>query len=229
MGAVISDPESSTGSALFGATRQAVLRMLFGRPDQRFYLRQIIRFANLGTGTVQRELAALTRAGILVRTDEGVQSYYQANAESPVFPELRGLIRKTFGMADVLRTALASLGERVQVAFLYGSMATGAEAAGSDIDVMVVGDNLTLGAVVSALSGAQRELGREVNPSVYPSAEFCSKLAAGHHFVSSVVAGPKVFLVGTKSELSRLAEVWLAQAAQDKPAGDRRPVRRRRS
>ncbi|MGA2270963.1 MAG: nucleotidyltransferase domain-containing protein [Bryobacteraceae bacterium] len=215
------------GAPLFGATKQAVLRLLLGHADERFYQRQIIRIIGLGSGAVQRELEQLTRAGILVRTVEGRQTYYQANRECPVFDELHGLIRKTFGVAQVLRDGLATLAGKIQFAFIYGSLATGDETAASDVDVMVVGERISLQDVVSALTEAQRELRREVNPSVYRSEEFCRKLAGGHHFLSSVVAGPKVFLIGDEGELARVAQIRMAQGAQDEPARNRRPPRRR--
>jgi len=219
---------NSTGAALFGATRQAVLRLLFGHSDQRFYQRQIIRTCRLGSGTVQRELEQLTRAGILARTVEGRQTYFQANRQCPVFEELRGLIRKTFGVAEVLERGLTALAGKVQLAFLYGSMASGTETAGSDVDVMVAGERVSMDEVVSALADAQRDLGREINPSVYRTEEFCRKLAQGQHFLSGVVSGPKIFLIGDENELARLAGIRMAQGAQDQPGGNRRPLRRRR-
>jgi len=221
----VTDP---IGSALFGATRQAVLRLLFGHTDQRFYQRQIIRSLRLGSGTVQRELEQLVGSGILTRTVEGRQTYFQANRKCPVFEELHGLTRKTFGVAQVLKRGLDALAAKVQLAFIYGSMATGGETTGSDVNVMVVGERVSMHDVVSALAEAQRDLGREVNPSVYRTEEFCRKLAQGRHFLSSVVSGPKIFLVGDENELTGLAQIRIAQGAQDKPAGNRRPVRRRR-
>ena len=216
------------GTALFPNTRQAVLRLLFGHVDQRFYQRQIIRSLRLGSGAVQRELDQLAGSGILTRTVEGRQTYFQANRQCPVFEELTGLVRKTFGVAQALQDGLARLGDRVQLAFIYGSLAAGSETAPSDIDVMVVGEEISLHEVVSVLSTAQRELRREVNPSVYRTEEFCRKLAGGHHFLSNVIAGPKIFLIGDENELERLAHIRMAQGAQDKPARDRRSIRRRR-
>lgn len=152
------------GAALFGATRQAVLRLLFVHPEQRFYQRQIIRLVGLGFGTAQRELEQLVSAGIITRTVEGRQTYFQANRDCPIFEELRGLVRKTFGVADVLRNGLAVLRDRVQLAFIYGSIATATEKADSDIDIMIVGGEVSLHDVVAALAGAQNELRREVDP-----------------------------------------------------------------
>ena len=219
---------NSVGAALFGATRQAVLSLLFGHPDQRFYQRQIIRALALGFGAVQRELEQLVGAGIVTRTIEGRQTYFQANRECPVFTELQGLVRKTFGVAQALQKGLVPLSEKVCLAFVYGSVAAGTEKAGSDIDVMVIGDEISLEDVVAAVADAQVALEREVNPSVYHTEEFYRKLAGGHHFLANVVAGPKIFLIGDEHELAGLAQLRMAQGAQDKPAGDLRPVRHRR-
>jgi len=217
------------GGALFGATRQAVLRTLFGHAERRFYQRQLIRMLGAGTGAVQRELATLVEAGIVTRTVEGRQTYFQVNADSPVFAELRALIRKSFGVVEVFSNALQPLTGSIRLAFIYGSIAAGDEKAGSDIDLLVVGDKISLDDVVSALSEAQQIIGREVNPAVYLSAEFRRKLTEGQHFLTRVVSGPKLFLIGSESELTRLAQVRLAQGARVEPRGDRRSLRRRRS
>jgi len=193
------------GETLFGKTQRALLALFFTRPDEAFYLRQIVRTAGIGQGTVQRELARWVAAGLLVRTQRGNQVYYQANAESPVFGELKSLAVKTAGVADVLREALAALAERIAVAFVYGSLAKGTGRANSDVDVMVIGD-VSFGDVVSALQSAQNTLSREVNPSVYSEEEFRAKCQAKQHFVTSVLHAPKVFLVGGEHELKRLAE-----------------------
>lgn len=200
--------EASHGSlaaTLFGKTRRAILSLTFARPGEPFYLRQLMRAAGVGRGTVQREVEALTRAGILRRIVRGRQVYYEANPECAVFPELRSLVVKTAGVADVLRGALAPLAERLRVAFVYGSVARGAERPGSDVDLMVIGD-AGFGEVVAALATAQDILGREVNPTVYPPDEFRSKRAGRQHFVSSVLKGEKIFVVGDERELARLAK-----------------------
>src|SRR3989442_2252248 len=145
----------------------------------------------LGSGAVQRELVQLTRAGLLTHTVEGRQTYYQANRECPIFAELHGIVRKTFGAAQVLQIALRPLASRVHLAFIFGTVATGRETAASDVDIMVVGERISMHDVVPLLAEAQRELGREVNPSVYSTQEFRRKLAKGQHFLSSVVAGQK--------------------------------------
>lgn len=196
-------------AVLFGRTRRAVLALLYGRPDESFYMRQIIRIAQAGQGAVQRELASLVKAGVIERRAQGRQAYYQANRECPIFPELRQLITKTVGIADVLRAALAPLEERIDFAFVYGSMARDEQRRGSDVDLLIVGD-VTFAEVVSALQGAQKKLGREVNPTIYPRTEFRKKLAAGHHFLNTVVGDKKIFLIGGPREFATMAHQRLA-------------------
>lgn len=195
---------SSSAYTLFGKTRCAVLALLYTHPDQAFHTREIIRMAGAGLGAVQRELQRLTEASIVVRRAEGHQVYYQANRSSPIYEELRGLVVKTMGVADVLRAALAGLAGRIGVAFLYGSTARGADRADSDVDLLIVGD-VSFAEVVAALRAAQEVLQREVNPAVYPPGEFRHKLADGHHFLTTVIREPKVFLIGDEHGLEDLA------------------------
>ena len=196
-------------SALFGRTRQAVLGLLYTHDAEALYLRQIVRAVLLGQGSVQRELAHLTAAGLLTRTQRGNQVYYQANRGSPVFAELKSLIIKTVGVGDVLRAALEGFSDRLQVAFLYGSLASGVDTMISDVDLLVVG-RVTFGEVAEAVGVVQERLRREVNPSVYSAAEFRKKVLAGHHFLTDVLKGPKIFLIGGELELKRLGSKRLA-------------------
>ena len=193
----------SIGAALFGKTQRALLALFFARPEQSFYLRQIVRLAGIGQGAAQRELARWVESGLLVRSRQGHQVYYRANRESPVFAELKAFTVKTAGVADVLREALGSLADRITLAFIHGSVALGTEQASSDVDVVVVG-RVTFGEVAVALHAAQATLAREVNPMVYSEAEFGRKLKAGHHFLKTVAARAKVFLVGDEHEFKRL-------------------------
>ncbi len=190
---------------LFGKTRRAVLSLLYSHVDEAFYLRQIVRVAGVGLGAVQRELKLLSDAGIIQRIVRGRQVYYQANPQCPVFAELKNLVVKTVGVGAVLQTALAPLGDRINVAVIYGSIARSEEHRDSDVDLLVVG-KVTFAEIVSSLSEAQKTINREINPTVYPPVEFRSKLAAGHHFLSTVLRGPMLFLIGDKRELARLAK-----------------------
>lgn len=189
---------------MFGKARRSVLGLLFTHSDRAYYLREIARLTGLSPGALQRELARLTAAGLLARRRDGRQVYYRANRESPLFTEIRSLMVKTSGVADVLRGVLEPLFGKVRVAFVYGSMAKGAETSGSDVDVMVIGD-VSFRKAVEVLGGAQEALGREVNPSVYSAREFRRRASSREHFVRALLRGPKVFLIGDEDELARLA------------------------
>ena len=164
---------TATGLAevLFGKNRRRVLSLLLGHADEAFYLRQIVRASGGGVGAIQRELRQLVECGIACRTARGKEVYFQANPRCPIFAELRGLLLKTAGLADVLRTALAPLADQIEVALVFGSMVQGKERPESDIDVLVVG-RVSFADVVAAIGPAQEQIGREVNPSVYPPDEF---------------------------------------------------------
>jgi len=149
---------------LFGHTRSAVLAMLYGHVERSFYLRQLVRAIGAGHGALQRELKHLTDMGLVVRRAQGNQVLYQANSQSPIFSEIKSLITKTIGIHDVIRSALVTLGMDIQIVFVYGSVARHKESAGSDVDLMVLG-NASFSDVVSALGPAQRTLGREINPT----------------------------------------------------------------
>jgi predicted nucleotidyltransferase len=203
MGSTAARPAGST--SLFGRTRQALLAILYSRADEEHLQEGLIELAGLGRGTVQRELEFLARAGVVRRTVRGRQVYFQANAQSPIYAELRGLVVKTSGVADVLRGALALLSGRITAAFIYGSVAKGAERRESDVDVMVIGD-VSFAEVSEALGHAQKAIGREVNPSVYAPADFRAKLKAKHHFLRTVLNADKIFLIGGGDELARLVK-----------------------
>ena len=199
-------PPTGSARVLFGQTRRDVLALLLGRPDERFYLREILRAIGGGSGAVQRELKQLVEAGLVERKREGRQVYFSANRDATIFPELQAIIQKTAGAAEVLRTGLAPLlrKERIAVAFVYGSVAGGTQTSASDVDLLILGD-ATLAEIIPAVRSAERRLGREVNPSVYPVKEFRKKLKTGGPFLKRVLAGPKIFIAGDDRELERLA------------------------
>lgn len=191
-------------SGLFGQTRSSLLALLYGHADQPFYLRQLIRAVGRGNGVVQRELQTLSDLGLVVRRKQGNQVLYQADSRSPIFPEIKSLITKTVGMHDALRSSLAALGSAVRIAFVYGSLARQQERAESDVDVMVIGA-AKFSEVVSALSPAQKAIGREINPTVYSAPDFRSRLKTGNHFLQSVMKEKKVFIIGNEHELRDMA------------------------
>ena len=189
---------------LFGRTRSVLLAVLYGHADQSFYLRQLARAVESGHGALQRELKHLTEMGLIARRTQGNQVLYQANSQSPVFPEIKSLIAKTVGIHDAIRSALAPLESEIQVAFVYGSVAQQTERASSDIDLMVLG-NVEFTEIVSAVSSVQRALAREINPTVFPVSEFQSKVKSGNYFLRNVMKAKKLFVLGSDRELAKLA------------------------
>lgn len=191
---------------LFGPLRQRVLSRLLLHPDTSLHVRELARQTGSQPGTLNRELAKLAEAGVLLRQPVGNQVHYQANRACPVFDELAGLLRKTAGLAGVLADALAPLAGRglVQLALVFGSMARGQETAGSDVDVLLLGD-LTLADAVEALHPAQGMLHREINPVVYRPADFAAALAAANTWAREIVAKPKLFLIGGADDFAELA------------------------
>ncbi len=189
--------------ALFGKSRRALLALFFSHEGEAFYLRQIVRAVSMGQGAVQRELARLTEAGLICRTRQGNQVFYQANRICPIFPEVKSLVAKTVGASEVLRRALHRLSHRIEIAFLYGSSVTGTLRPASDVDLMVIGP-VTFAEVAEAIRPAQESLRREINPSVYSLKEFRGKVKAGHHFLKALVKAPKVLLMGDEHVLKRM-------------------------
>ncbi len=187
--------------ALFPKGRQRVLAVLFGNPDRSFYANEVIALAQSGTGSVQRELAALSEAGLLTVIKQGNQKHYQANAAAPVFAELRGLVMKTSGLADVLRAALAPLAPQIDAAFVYGSVAKQQDTAQSDIDLLVVSAHLSYADVFGALEKATISLGRKVNPSLYTPADIAKRIKQDNAFVTRVLQQPKIWLTGNEEQL----------------------------
>jgi predicted nucleotidyltransferase len=187
--------------ALFPKVRQRVLAVLFGNPGRSFYANEVISLAQSGTGAVQRELAGLSEAGLLLVNKQGNQKHYQANAAAPVFAELRGLVIKTMGLADVLRAALAPLAPQIDAAFIYGSVAKQQDTAQSDIDVMIVSPSLGYADVFGALESGTVTLGRKVNPTLYAPADIAKRIKQDNAFVSRVLQQPKIWLIGSEDQL----------------------------
>ncbi len=187
---------SGTADALFPKVRQRVLAVLFGTPDRSFYANELIAIAQSGKGAVQRELAGLCDAGLITARKQGNQKHYQANAASPVFAELRGLVLKTMGLGDVLRAALAPMASAIELAFVFGSMASQQDTAQSDVDLLIVSRSLRYGELLGALDGASQTLTRTVNPTIYTPEEFERRRAQDNAFVTRVMQQPKIWLIG---------------------------------
>jgi predicted nucleotidyltransferase len=192
---------TSLADALFSATQQRVLAFLFGQPERSFFATELIGLVGAGSGAVQRELARLAQSGLVTVTRMGTQKHYQANPKSPIFAELCAIARKTVGLAEPLREALAPLARRIAAAFVFGSVARRSDTASSDIDVLVLSDDLDYADVFEALQTAEAKLGRSVNPTVQRPAEWRRKRKAGAAFAVKVMAQPKLFLIGSEEAL----------------------------
>lgn len=197
-----SPARASLADALFSSTRLRVLGLLFGQPSRSFYANEIIGLVGSGSGAVQREMANLTNTGLVTVKPVGNQKHYQANAESPIFEELRGIAQKTIGLAEPLRDALVPLADRIRAAFVYGSIAKKTDTANSDIDLMLLSDTVTYGDAFLALEAVSDMLGRTVNPTILASSEFATRLAAQESFLSRVLAQPKIWIIGGEGELA---------------------------
>jgi predicted nucleotidyltransferase len=191
----------SVADALFTKSQQRVLALIFGNPGRTFYANELIALAGSGSGAVQRELAKLEGAGLVVVTRVGNQKHYRANIDAPVFAPLRELILKTSGLADVLRASLASIGERIRVAFIYGSVAAQQDTAVSDIDLMIVSDDLSYADLFTLLEGVSKQLGRAVNPTIYSRSELAKRVRGRNSFITRVLEQPKIWLIGGASDL----------------------------
>lgn len=183
------------GDALFTRTQQQVLGLLYGQPQRSFYLKEVLRLTEMGVATIKRELERMRDAGILTMTQIGNQHHYQANSQCPIYDELLGIVKKTFGVAGVLRLALEPLAEQIELAFVFGSVASGKETASSDIDLMVIG-SVSFGDLVAALYPVQETLGREINPKIYSPDEWQQMRVAGDNFIADVMVKPRMDVIG---------------------------------
>ena len=193
---------ANLSDALFTATQQRVLACLFGQPGRSYSVRELIQATGSGSGGVQREVARLAGSGLLSMQQVGNQKRYRANPDCPIHDELAAIVRKTFGLANPLREALAPLADGIEIAFVYGSVAKGQDTSNSDIDVLLVTDTLSYGEVMAALHPLIERLGRVVNPTLYTHAELRTRIEAGNSFVSRVLAQPRIWLIGGELDLA---------------------------
>lgn len=188
---------SSLADALFTSTQQKVLGLLFGQTDRSFFVTEIMGLVKAGSGAVQRELHRLEQAGLVTVQMHGNQKHYQANRKSPLYAEICSIVRKTVGLEEPLRVAVDSLRGVIHLALIYGSVAKRMDTSASDIDLLMVADELTLEEVYAALSTAEQVLNRKVNPTVYTSEEFNRRRARDGSFLKRVLDGPVIILSGS--------------------------------
>lgn len=187
--------------ALFTNTQQRVLGYLFGQPERSFFASELIKLTGAGSGAVQRELKQLTDSGLLTTSQVGNQKHYQAHPAAPIYEELCGIVRKTFGLAGPLREALQPLTDRIDAAFVFGSVAKKSDTATSDIDLMLISDDLSYADLFLALDAVSARLGRSVNPTLFTKKDFMRRQKTGESFVKRVLAQPKLWVIGDEHAL----------------------------
>jgi len=196
----------SLANVLFSQTQQRVLGLLYGQPDRDFYTNEIIRLSESGTGAIQRELSKLTATGFISVSEQGNQKRYQANREMPFFSELRSIILKTFGLADIIKKELIPISKGISIAFIYGSVAKQEDSAKSDIDLILITDTLSYSDFFKKSSKLEHQLNRKINPTFYTNDEWVKKQNGGNHFVLRITKQPKIFLIGTQDELKAIGK-----------------------
>jgi predicted nucleotidyltransferase/DNA-binding HxlR family transcriptional regulator len=214
--------------ALTTRAKQRVLSATLLHPERSWYLHELAKHLQISPSTLQHELRLFSAAGLLKRTQHGNRVYYQADRNSPVFRPLAEVLIKTSGLVDVVKHALKPLAVALDVAFIYGSVAAGEEGASSDVDLMIIG-RASLSDVAAALPEAEKEIGREINPTVYTTKEFLKNVKEGHHFLTSVLQKELLFVNGTSDDLAKLTGRTVSEAPQDKREGASRSLRRRRT
>ena len=205
MGKSVKPPQTlrvaSLADALFSTVQQRVLGLLFGHPERSFYASELIKLVGAGSGAVQREIARLEQSGLVTMHRSGAQKHYRANRKSPLFAELRSIARKTVSLAEPLRAALDPLRSQIAASFVYGSVAKRRDTAESDIDLLVLSDNLTYADVFRVLEPWNTRLGRSVNPTVYSRTEWMKRIKGGNAFVNRVLAQPKLWIIGSEHDI----------------------------
>lgn len=192
---------SQLGDALFTTTQQKVLSLLYVHPDKSFYTKEILRLTGMGVATIKRELDRMLAAGILTMTKLGNQHHYQANPACPIYKELLGIVRKTFGIVDVIQTAILPLDSEIEIAFIYGSIAKEEETASSDIDLLILTESLAYADVMNVLSEAEQSLARPINPTIYDKAQIKRKLKEENAFLMRIMEQPKLWIKGTDDDI----------------------------
>lgn len=220
--------KSTAFSVLFPTLRGEVVVAALTRPDRWWYLSELAHLLGTGPSSLQRELKALVQAGILERRREGTRVYFKADARSPLFPELRGLVEKSAGLLPSLQRALEPLAGRIDCAFVYGSIARGEEHSLSDVDLMTIG-SVGLADLAPALRELETRLGREVNVTLFSRDEFREKVRQGDHFLSSVLRQPKEFVKGSQGDLEGIVGKSRRPTTSDVSKRNRRSPRARRS
>jgi predicted nucleotidyltransferase len=210
----------SLSNALFSKVQKRVLALIFGQPERSFYMSEIVRNVDSGTGAVERELSRLQRSGLVSVERIGNQKHYRANRQSPIFAELQSIVVKTVALVEPLRKSLEPYSDRIKAAFVYGSVAKGADTVHSDIDLMVIGDELSYSELYATLQNVEEALRRKVNPMFLSLKDWRRKASEKASFISKVNALPKIFVSGSEEDLS-YEQTGTRQSRKDQPTQSR--------
>lgn len=208
-------------NALFPKIRQKLLAATYTQPEKWWFMSELASFINTASSSLQRELNALVESGILRSRRDGNRLYFQAETDSPIFAPLRDLIVQTLGVNENLKEALSSFKGKIEIAFIYGSVARKEESAKSDVDLMIIG-SVGLAEISPVLRNLENKFSREINPTCYNSNEFQNKVISGNHFLKEVLGGEKVFLIGNQNELAKLTGERQHSVAFNQPPGNRK-------
>ena len=212
--------------ALISRTKQQILAATLLQPQRSWYLVELARHLHLQPSSLQRELKLLSEAGILTRRRNGNRVYFQPDTACPILPELGQILFKTVGVVEALKGALRPLQNQIDIAFVYGSIATGSERSTSDIDLIVIG-SAPLSATAPLLRNLERRIGRPINPTVYARHEFVKRLQQGSHFLKNILRNEPLYIMGGQDELAKLAASATSETTSDKRARARRSAKRR--
>jgi predicted nucleotidyltransferase len=200
---------------LFGSRIRAELfRVLFGLHAKQMYQAEIKRLMKFAKLSIEQELAKLVKLELLNSWKEGTLRYYSANIAHPLYPELRNIVLKTVGLHDVVEQALVS--NKIEFAFVFGSLAQLTERAESDVDLMVIGE-VGRRELTKLLHGVTEQVGREVNSHIFNWEEISNRAAKRDHFLNDVLSKPKLFVKGNEDEFTKMVGIRMATSAQDKP------------
>jgi predicted nucleotidyltransferase len=188
-------------NALFSKVQQRVLALIFGHPERSFYTSEIVRNVRSGVGAVERELSKLERSGLVSVERIGNQRHFRANQAAPIFEELRGLVEKTVGVAEPIKKSFGPYAYGVKSAFLFGSVAKGADTAHSDIDLMVIGDDLNYSDLYTAAQNAERKLRRKLHTLFLSPEDWQCKASDKGSVFSKISRSPKIFIIGSEQDL----------------------------
>jgi predicted nucleotidyltransferase len=211
---------------LSSKTRAEILRVLFGLSSGEVHLREIMRRSGFSINAIRNELKKLERLDLVSVRRNGNRLYYTANKHHPLYSTLRVLVLKTNGLAERLRARL--MDPKINMAFVYGSIAEGKEKASSDVDLFVIG-SVNLRTLVSKMAGLTEEIGREINPFLIKPEEYRRRLRTKDHFVTQVLASPRIFIIGGEDEFEAMGRERMAQISQNDASRDQQSSRDRRS